>query len=121
MNFKERFEVGQQLLMERQVPNVEHGNNLHALLRLLGVLIPPPYFSGFGFNLAVYGIAYAIPCGLLAWYGAQTLMDFFGTFWSLLPFAGVLGVLKAWHYAKLRKKHHLPVWSELHRPATVFD
>lgn len=92
MNFKERLDLAQKLLLEKRVPNVEHGNNLHALLRLFGVQIRPPHFSSFGFNLVVYGIAYTIPCVLLAWFATENHIGFVKIFWGLLPFSGMMGV-----------------------------
>ena len=121
MTFWEHLQIAQRLLMEKGVPNAEHGNNLHALLRLFGVPIRPPHFSGFGFNLAVYGFAYTIPAGLLACYGSERQLGFVGAFFTLRPFAGLLGLWKALQYSRLSKKHGLPAWSELHRPADVFD
>jgi hypothetical protein len=121
MNFKTRLEIAERMMMEKRVPNVEHGNNLHALLRLLGVNVRPPHFSSFSFNLAFYGSAYAIPCGLLAWFSADTEAGIVGTLASLLPLPGILGLWKAMHYSTLRTKYDLPAWSDLHPPANVFD
>ncbi len=48
MEFWERLEIAERVMIEKRVPNAEHGDNLHALLRLLGVKIRPPHFSSFG-------------------------------------------------------------------------
>lgn len=127
MNFKARLEIGQQLLLQKRIPGVEHANNLHVLLRLFGVPIPPPYFCSFAFNVVFYCIAYAaslcalITIGSMVASGSLPVGVSVNAALTLIMVGAMLGIFKSVEYERKKQKYDLPKWEELHRLPDVFD
>lgn len=84
------------------------------LLWFLGLEVPPPLFAPFLPMALAMGSFFAVGWGLLMWLGFWSArgMPVTGVVLASLGAGALFGLLMAWIYRRMARRHGLPSWSE---------
>ena len=120
MRSRERLEIAIQTL---QAKGLCKGDRRFVVLRFLwslGLQVRPRVFNSFAVNLITETIICALIIGLMKWLLPWTPTGLAGAI-QAVTLGAFVGTCLAFEARRLKKKHHLPDWDELHPPANVFD
>ena len=120
MRSRERLEIAIQTLQAKGLCKGARDFVVLRFLWSLGLRLRPRLFNSFAVNLIIQTIICALIIGLMKWLLPWTPTGLAGAIQAVVVGASV-GAYLAFDARRLKKKHHLPDWDELHAPANVFD
>ena len=103
------------LLVDRGIWPINYVPMGLRLLWRIGIDVPPPIFLSYWANVLLGGsipaLIYTIMIGLVPWlYRERSLVEFavgIAVFWL------IVGLVRAFTWARLRRKHNLPLWRQI--------
>lgn len=113
-NFEKR-EAALKMLTEEGINKGYAAPPVNRWLWRMGFDIPPLIFGRFWVNALILGVPFGITMGLMSFLPFLSPEDKTLTaFLFKICLSGLLfGVLMAFYYSHLRRKHHLPTWEEI--------
>ena len=115
MDFDERYKRAMAQLGATSIVEGNYAPPMHNALRKFGYQVRPPHYSGFGMNMVMTGVPFAILWGLLMWLIVwQTASLPYSTAFVAAGAAGLLfGFGMAIYYRASADKHKLDRWEDL--------
>jgi hypothetical protein len=120
--FDAKCAVALRLLVAKGIRRGQTPPLLYQLLWFCGIRVPLPHFAGFLFNLAFFASYLGLYFGLMALVFSLIWRVVYPPliFW-VIGGSALAGIVMAWDFRRVARKHRLPSWSELRDEAEIFD